>query len=94
MARALGKTDDYQYFSMRAQNYRNIWDASVGYFRPKHRDGKWLEDFSPLDHSTLDHKYYIEGTAWQYSFYVPHDMKGLIGLMGKDEFIRRLNQGI
>jgi predicted alpha-1,2-mannosidase len=93
MAKALGKTDDYQYFSKRAQNYRNIWDASVGYFMPKHRDGRWVEDFSPLDHSTLDHKYYIEGTAWQYSFYVPHDMKGLIGLMGKDEFIRRLNQG-
>ena len=88
MARALGKMDDYQYFSKRAQNYRNIWDASVGYFRPKHRDGKWVEDFSPSQ--TKD---FIEGTAWQYSFYVPHDMKGLIGLMGKDELVRRLNQG-
>ena len=36
---------------------------------------------------------YTEGTAWQYSLWVPHDMKGLIGLMGKDEFVRRLNQG-
>jgi predicted alpha-1,2-mannosidase len=92
MARALGKMDDYQYFSKRSQNYRNIWDPSVGYFRPKHRDGKWLENLPP-DNSPLDHKYYTEGTAWQYSFYVPHDMKGLIGLMGKEEFIRRLNQG-
>jgi predicted alpha-1,2-mannosidase len=88
MAKALGKMDDYQYFSKRAQNYRNVWDPSVGYFRPKHRDGKWLEDFSPFDH-----KDFTEGTAWQYAWWVPHDMKALVGLMGKDEFIRRLNQG-
>ncbi len=88
LAKALGKMDDYQYFSKRAQNYRNIWDPSVGYFRPKHRDGTWLETFSPFDQ-----KDYTEGTAWQYSFWVPHDVKGLIGLMGKDEFVRRLNQG-
>ena len=88
MAKALGKMDDYQYFSKRAQNYRNIWDPSVGYFRPKHRDGRWGEDFSPFDQ-----KDFTEGTAWQYAFWVPHDMKGLIGLMGKGELIRRLNQG-
>ena len=63
MAKALGKMDDYQYFSKRAQNYRNIWDPSVGYFRPKHRDGKWVEDFSPFDH-----KDFTEGTAWQYAW--------------------------
>lgn len=88
MAKALGKMNDYQYFSKRAQNYRNVWDASVGYFRPRHRDGKWVEIFSPSDR-----KGFLEGTAWQYAFWVPHDMKGLIGLMGRDEFIRRLNQG-
>lgn len=88
LARALGKSDDYQYFSRRAQNYRNIWDPSVGYFRPKHRDGTFEKDFSPSQT-----KGFLEGTAWQYSFFVPHDVHGLIGLMGKDEFVRRLNQG-
>jgi predicted alpha-1,2-mannosidase len=88
MAKALGKMDDYQYFSKRSQNYRNVWDPSIGYFRPKQRDGKWVEDFSPFDH-----KDFTEGTAWQYAWWVPHDMKTLVGLMGKDEFIRRLNQG-
>jgi len=88
MAKALGKTDDYEYFSKRAQNYRNIYDPSVGYVRPRHRDGKWLEGFSPFDR-----KNYTEGTSWQYTWYVPHDVKGLIGLMGKNEFIRRLNDG-
>lgn len=88
MAKALGKMDDYQYFSNRAKNYRNVWDRSVGYVRPRHRDGTWTEDFSPSQT-----KGFLEGTAWQYSFYVPHDMKGLIGLMGRDELVRRLNQG-
>ena len=88
MAKALGKMDDYRYFSSRAQNYRNVWDASVGYFRPRHRDGKWVEGFSPSQTEG-----FVEGTVWQYSFYVPHDMKGLIELMGRDEVIRRLNQG-
>jgi predicted alpha-1,2-mannosidase len=87
-AKTLGKLDDYQYFSRRAQNYRNIWDPAVGYFRPKHRDGTWEVDFSPSQT-----KGFLEGTAWQYSFYVPHDVHGLIGLMGKDEFINRLKQG-
>ena len=88
MAKALGKMDDYQYFSKRAQNYRMLWDSSVGFFRPRHRDGTWAEDFSPSQT-----RGFLEGTAWQYSFYVPHDMRGLIGLMGKDELVRRLNRG-
>ena len=88
LAKALGKTDDYEYFAKRAQNYRNIYDPSVGYFRPRRRDGRWVEDFSPFDR-----KDYVEGTAWQYAWFVPHDVKGLIGLMGKDEFIRRLDEG-
>ncbi len=87
-AKALGKMDDYKYFMKRAGNYRNVWDPSVGYFRPRHRDGKWLEDFSPFDA-----KNYTEGTAWQYGWFVPHDMKGLTELMGKGEFIRRLDEG-
>jgi predicted alpha-1,2-mannosidase len=88
MAKALGKTADYHYFSKRAQNYRNVWDPSAGYFRPKHRDGSWVEGFAPSDR-----KGFIEGTAWQYAFWVPHDLKGLIELMGKDELVRRLNRG-
>ena len=88
MAKALGKMDDYEYFSKRAQNYRNIWDASSGYVRPRNRDGTWVQDFLPSQT-----KGFLEGTAWQYSFYVPHDMKGLIGLMGREELVRRLEKG-
>jgi predicted alpha-1,2-mannosidase len=88
LARALGKMDDYNFFLKRAQNYRHVWDSSVGYFRPRHRDGTWVADFSPFDS-----KNYTEGTAWQYAWFVPHDMKGLVELMGEREFIRRLEEG-
>jgi predicted alpha-1,2-mannosidase len=88
MALAMGKMGDYEYFLKRSGNYRNLWDSSVGYFRPKHRDGRWVEKFSATQTDG-----FLEGTAWQYSFYVPHDMRGLIELMGRDEMVRRLNQG-
>jgi predicted alpha-1,2-mannosidase len=88
LAKALGKMDEHRYFMNRAQNYRHVYDPSAGYFRPRHRDGTWVKEFSPFDQ-----KDYVEGTAWQYAWYVPHDVRGLIGLMGKDEFIRRLNEG-
>ena len=52
LAKALGKMDDYKFFMNRARNYRNVWDASVGYFRPRHRDGKWMEDFLHLTRRT------------------------------------------
>lgn len=58
IAKALGKADDYDYFAKRAQNYRNLWDASTGYFRPRHGDGTWVQDFLPSQT-----KSYLEGTA-------------------------------
>ena len=98
MALALNKTDDYNYFSNRSQNYRNVFDPSIKYMRPKHESGAWIEDFVPVTkaHGKEDNfgnRYYIEGNAWQYTWFVPHDLKGLIELLGKDEFNRRLNEG-
>ena len=98
MALALNKEDDYKYFSNRSQNYRNVFDPSIKYMRPKHESGAWIEDFVPVTkaHGKEDNfgnRYYIEGNAWQYTWFVPHDVKGLIELMGKDEFNRRLNDG-
>jgi len=91
MAKSLGKTDDYEYFMKRAQNYRNVFDKSIGYVRPKHRGGPWLEDFDPKAQSGS--KAYVEANAWQFSWFVPHDLKGLIELMGVDEFNDRLEKG-
>ena len=46
MAKSLGKMDDYEYFMKRSQNYRNVFDPSTKYIRPKYAGGPWLEDFS------------------------------------------------
>ena len=100
MAKALGKTDDYTYFMQRGQYYRNVFDPSSGYMRPKYSGGPWFEDFSydkgaggqgqDFGYGSKD---YVEANAWQFSWFVPHDLKGLISLMGKDEFNNRLEKG-
>ena len=98
MAKALGKTEDYKYFMQRAQNYRNVFDSSTGYMRPKYAGGPWLEYFSPVKSAVgkednFGTRDYVEANAWQYTWFVPHDLKGLINLMGKDEFNNRLEEG-
>ena len=87
MAKALGKDEDYQLFMKRAQNYKNIFDPSTGFMRPKNMDGSWLEPFDPFDK-----KGWVEANAWQATWYVPHDVQGLINLMGgREKFIEKLN---
>jgi len=98
MAKALGKTDDYTYFMQRSQNYRNVFDHSTGYMRPKYEGGPWYEEFTPVKSAVgkednFGTRDYVEANAWQYSWFVPHDLKGLIGLMGADEFNNRLETG-
>jgi predicted alpha-1,2-mannosidase len=87
-AKALGKKDDYAAFTERAYNYKNIFDPESGFMRPRYVDGRWKENFNSM--STPG---YVEGNAWQYTFFVPHDLRGLINLIGKDEFNKRLDEG-
>ena len=100
MAKSLGKMDDYKYFMQRSQNYRNVFDPSTKYIRPKYSGGPWLEDFSMVKgEEDSGHSYgygskdYVESNAWQFSWFVPHDLQGLIDLIGKDEFNSRLEDG-
>jgi len=98
LAKALGKTDDYRYFMKRAQNYRNVFDKSTGYMRPKHSGGPWYEEFTPIKSAVgkednFGTRDYVEANAWQFSWFVPHDLKGLMELMGIDEFNNRLETG-
>ncbi len=73
----------------RAQSFRNIFDKSTGFVRSRKSDGSWKAPFDPL--STLGQGF-IEGNSWNYSFFVPHDVPGLIGLMGGETpFIRRID---
>lgn len=93
MAKAMGKKEDHLYFRKRAYSYERIWDKEVGYVNFKGMDGQFRPDFDPYCCSTFLEQGWCEGNAWQYSWFVPHDLKGLIGLMGKDEFNRRLEEG-
>lgn len=93
MAKSLGKEKDFKYFTKRAFNYRNVFDPEVGYMRRKHEDGSWFKDFNPFGQVTFLGSGYVEGNAWQFTYFVPHDVQGLINLLGKEEFNNRLNKG-
>jgi len=92
VAQKLGKTEDAAYFSKRALNYRNYFDKETGFMRGKLSDGKWTTPFDPAfsKHEGSD---YTEGNAWQYLWLAPHDVKGLIDLLGgKEPFANKLDQ--
>lgn len=93
MANALGKHADYEEFMRRAGFYKNMFDASTGFMRAKLPDGKWKKPFDPYksDHN-FDVVEYTEGNAWQHSWFVPHDVEGLIALHGGAEnFVKKLD---
>ena len=88
MAGALGKTEDYARFMARAYNYRHLYDPSSGFMRPRNLDGSWLTPFDPLSLQG-----WCEGNSYTYTYYVPHDIQGLIRLLGgRQELVRRLNR--
>ncbi len=93
MAKALGKEKDYKHFTKRAFNYKNVFDSNVGYMRRKKGDGTWVDNFNIYGDVAWLGSGFVEGNAWQYTFFVPHDVNGLINLVGKNEFNKRLNDG-
>jgi putative alpha-1,2-mannosidase len=90
-AKLLGRHDDAQRFTERSQYYRSLYDADLGFMRGRNLDGSWRSPFNPR-FSTLKQHEYTEGNAWQYSWFVPHDVDGLIGLMGgREKFCAKLD---
>ena len=90
-AKDLGKRDDYNRFMDLSKNYKNYYDVSTGFMRGKMLDGSWRTPFDPRysDHNNDD---YCEGNAWQWTWFVPHDVEGLAELMGgKTRFIEKLD---
>ena len=83
MAKSLGKVSDYDYFMKRAGAYRNIFDASFDLMRGRDSQGRWRTPFEP--HRYVQGGDITEGTSWQYTWYVPHDVQGLIALFGGNE---------
>lgn len=88
VAKKLGREDDYTYFQNRSKNYRFYFDPSVGFMRGRVSDNTWRTPFSPFQssHRTDD---FSEGNAWQYTWLVPQDVEGLIGLLGGEAGFRQ-----
>lgn len=83
LAEHLGLEDDVALFDARATNYAHLYHADSQFFRPKRTDGTWEDDWSPTMWS-FSNEYYVEGTAWQWNWFVPHDEPGLRALFGGD----------
>jgi predicted alpha-1,2-mannosidase len=90
-AKKLGKEDDYKMFLARAHNYTNVFDSSIGFMRGRNEDGSWISPFDPLE------PYYNfmmkEANGWQTLWLVPHDVQGLINLLGgREKFCAKLDE--
>ena len=89
MAKKLNRSDIYNKFIKRSQNYKNVYDPSIGYMRPKLNDGTFKKEFDVLSTNQAG---FIEGNSWNYSLYVPHNPDSLINRMGgKKRFAEHLD---
>ena len=89
VAQALGHKDDAEMFHKRAQNYKNVIDQHTGFARGRHADGTWDSPFDPAKPAS----YITEGLPFQYTFFVPQDIPGLIEWVGgRDVFIAKLDE--
>lgn len=86
VAKKIGKTADYDLYMKKSAAYKMLFDAETGFIRAKNSDGTWTEPFDPYFTSTDGSKsFYEEGNAWQYTFFVPHDIRGLAKGFGTHE---------
>lgn len=87
VARRLGRESDYRHYLRRSESYKHLFDPGTGFMRPR-VEGLWLSPFDPAEVNN----HYTEANAWQYSFFVPHDVEGLMRLYGGAEaFARKLD---
>ena len=94
LAKALGKTEDANFFAKRAENYKNVFDPDTKFMRGRDSKGNWRSPFDPvkLNHGGDSGYDYTEGNAWQYTWHVQHDPEGLISLVGgKQAFFDKLS---
>ena len=86
VANQLGRTSDYEKYMDCSTWYRNLYDPAYHLMRGKNSDGSWYEPFHPR-FAEYGNPHCVEGNTWQYSFFAPHDMDGLIQLTGgKQQF--------
>ncbi len=91
-ADSLGYHEDAKRFRERSLGYKNYYDKQFGTLRPKDKEGNFYEDFDPRAGENFEHAVgFHEGSAWNYTYFVPHDVQGLIKLMGgKRKFVEKL----
>lgn len=90
-AKALGKEQEAEIFAQRGEWWKNAINPETGYAQMRDSKGNWLEDFDPF-HSGANQQY-VEGNAWQLTFFVPQDVPALAERIGKDRFVERLKWG-
>lgn len=89
MAETLGRNPLASIYKNRAKSFENIFDENIKFIRPKNSDGSW---FSPFDPLSTEGQGFIEGNSWNYSLYIPHDVKKLVRLYGgNNNFIAHLD---
>ncbi len=88
LSKKLNQQKDYDYFMKRSKNYKNVFDTVVGWMRPKDVDGNWLKDYDPFQYENG----FNESNGAQSTWFVPHDLDGLVELMGgKEKAAEKLN---
>lgn len=92
VAKKLGKTTDYNLFTERSKSYAKLFDKSTGFMRAKNSNGQFVEPFDPIFSEHGFDGQYVEGTAWQHSFFVPHHVEELANLYGgKEKLVAKLD---
>jgi predicted alpha-1,2-mannosidase len=92
VARLLGKEQDYKTFMERSGNWKNVFDPQTLFVRPKDASGRWITPFDPYKESFDNIPAFAEGNAWQFTWYVPQDVHGLIKMFGtKERFTQKLD---
>jgi len=91
IADALGHSDDAALFMERSGSWKNHWNPAVGFMQGRHEDGSWVEPFDPADTEGLNNDF-CEASSWIYTWFVPHDVQGLVSAMGgAEEFMAKLD---
>lgn len=89
MAKKMGNMTVYEQFKARSENYQNVYDSRIGFMRPRLSNGEWKQDFNTL---ATHNQGFIEGNAWNYSLYVPHQVEKMVEMMGGSKvFVRHLD---
>lgn len=91
LAKALGKEEYYRTFSDRGNWWKNAINPATGYAQMRYSNGEWEKNFDPFKSGANHH--YVEGNAWQLTFFVPQDVPALTEIIGKERFIDRLSWG-